>query len=124
MPWRERNAVMSVAPAQVGTTAATRSFSLPEVPSRQETRMEDRKTVTEVRRDIDRMEDEGAWGFGTLLAVIAACFLVLGVMIYMFGEDQTTQTAGNNPPRAERTIKNAPAPSPPAEPSTVGQGGQ
>ena len=86
--------------------------------------MEDSKIVMDARRDIDRI-DSDAWGFGTLLAVIAACFLVLGVMIYMFGEDQTTQTASTtSPARSERTMKTAPTPSPQAEPSTVGQGGQ
>jgi hypothetical protein len=82
--------------------------------------MEDRRTPMDVRRQMDRLEDEGAWGFGTLLAVIAACFVVLGVIIYMFGEDQSTQTAGTTtPPRS--TISTTPAP---GDPSTIGQGGQ
>ncbi len=84
--------------------------------------MEERRTATDVRRNIDRFADEGAWGFGTLLAVIAACFVVLGVIIYVFGEDQSTQTASTTmQPRSEQTIKTTPSP---GDPSTIGQGGQ
>ena len=83
--------------------------------------MEDRTTAMDARRDINRFEDD-AWGLGTLIAVIAACFVVLGVMIYMFGEDQSTQTASTTtPPRSERMMKTAPPM--PSEPSTVGQSG-
>ena len=62
--------------------------------------------------------------FGVLLGVVAAAFIALGVIIYFFGEDQSsTQSAANNPPaqQTERMVKTKPAP---AEPSTVGQGGQ
>jgi hypothetical protein len=56
------------------------------------------------------------------LGVVAAAFIALGVIIYFFGEDQSSSvTAANNPPtRTERSVKTTrPAPS---EPSTVGQG--
>ena len=79
--------------------------------------MEDRKTM-DVRRNIERFEDD-TWSLGALIAVVMACFVVLGVVIYVFGEDSSSQTAANSsPPRTERMMK---APQPPAEPSTTGQ---
>jgi hypothetical protein len=56
---------------------------------------------------------------GVLLGVIAAAFITLGVIIYFFGEDQSsTMSAANSPPaQTEQTIK-----SQGADPNTVGQG--
>jgi hypothetical protein len=74
------------------------------------------------RRNV-RENDGDIASFGVLLGVVAAAFIVLGVIIYFFGEDQSSQiTAANNPPaQSERTMKTR---STPAEPSTVGQGGR
>lgn len=80
--------------------------------------MEDRRTM-EARRDIERFEND-TWSLGTLIAVVVACFVVLGVVIYMFGDESATQTAANNsPPRSERMMKAPQAPA--TEPSTTGQ---
>jgi hypothetical protein len=53
-----------------------------------------------------------------LLGVVAASFITLGVIIYFFGEDQSsTMTAANDPPmKTERMIRNRTAP------ATIGQG--
>ena len=74
------------------------------------------------RRDVQVYEGDVA-SFGVLLGVVAAAFIALGVIIYFFGEDQSSSmTAANNPPaQTERAIKTRPTP---AEPSTVGRGGQ
>lgn len=73
------------------------------------------------RRDV-RVNETDVASFGVLLGVVAAAFIALGVIIYFFGEDQSQMTAANNPPaQTERMVKTKPAP---AEPSTVGQGGQ
>ena len=74
----------------------------------------------EQRREVQVYEADVA-SFGVLLGVVAAAFIALGVIIYFFGEDQSsTMSAANNPPaQSERMIK-----AKPAEPSTVGQGGQ
>ena len=74
----------------------------------------------EQRRDVPVYEADVA-SMGVLLGVVAAAFIALGVIIYFFGEDQSTLTAANNPPaQTERMMKTRPVP---AEPSTVGQGG-
>ncbi len=75
----------------------------------------------EQRREVPVYEADVA-SMGVLLGVVAAAFIALGVIIYLFGEDQSsTMTAANNPPaQTERMMKTRPAP---AEPSTVGQGG-
>jgi hypothetical protein len=57
---------------------------------------------------------------GVLLGVVAAAFIALGVVIYFFGEDQSSLSAANNPPPQTQRSMKTPAP---AEPSTVGQGG-
>jgi len=75
----------------------------------------------EQRKDVQVYEADVA-SFGVLLGVVAAAFIALGVIIYFFGEDQSTSiTAANNPtPQTERMLRGPK----PAEPSTVGQGGQ
>ena len=57
---------------------------------------------------------------GVLLGVVAAAFITLGVIIYFFGEDQSsTMSAANNPPaQSERMTR-----SKSATPGTIGQGG-
>ena len=57
---------------------------------------------------------------GVLLGVVAAAFIALGVIIYFFGEDQSsTMSAANNPQsQSERMIRNRSA-----TPGTIGQGG-
>jgi hypothetical protein len=56
---------------------------------------------------------------GVLLGVVAAAFITLGVIIYFFGEDQSsTMSAANDPPaQTERMIRSKSAP-----PTSVGQG--
>jgi uncharacterized membrane protein len=58
---------------------------------------------------------------GVLLSAIAIAFVALGVMIYFFGEDQSsTMSAANDPPaQTERMIRNRSA-----DPNTVGRGAQ
>ena len=74
----------------------------------------------EQRREVPVYEADVA-SMGVLLGVVAAAFIALGVIIYFFGEDQSTLTASNNPPaQTERMMRTRPVP---AEPSTVGQGG-
>jgi hypothetical protein len=52
---------------------------------------------------------------GVLLGVVAAAFVALGVIIYFFGEDQSsTMSAANSPPAQTERMKSAP--------TTVGQG--
>jgi hypothetical protein len=74
----------------------------------------------EQRRDVDIPEADMT-SLGVLLGVVAAAFIALGVIIYVFGEDQSSSmsAANNSPPQIQRSIKTPPAP---AEPSTVGQG--
>lgn len=74
----------------------------------------------EQRRDVPVYEADVA-SFGVLLGVVAASFIALGVIIYFFGEDQSSSmTAANNPPvQTERMVKPRPVPT---EPSTIGQG--
>lgn len=74
----------------------------------------------EQRREAEFQEVDVA-SIGVLLGVVAAAFITLGVIIYFFGEDQSsTMTAANNPPaQTERMIRNRPA-----EPNTVGRSGQ
>lgn len=54
-----------------------------------------------------------------LLGVVAAAFVALGVVIYVFGEDQSsTMSAANNPPaQTERMMRSKSEP-----PTSVGQG--
>jgi len=60
--------------------------------------------------------------FGVLLGVVAAAFIALGVIIYFFGEDQTSpMSAANNPPAQQNQTVTKKTP---AEPSTIGQGNQ
>lgn len=72
----------------------------------------------EQRRDL---QDVDVTSMGILLGVVAAAFVALGVMIYFFGEDQSsTMSAANNPPaQTEQMMKNQPA-----DPNTVGRSAQ
>jgi hypothetical protein len=76
----------------------------------------------EQRREVPVYEADVA-SFGVLLGVVAAAFIALGVIIYFFGEDQSSSvTAANNPAaQTERVMKTRPMPT---EPSTIGQGSQ
>jgi hypothetical protein len=71
----------------------------------------------EQRREAAFQEADVA-SMGVLLGVVAASFITLGVIIYFFGEDQSsTMTAANDPPmKTERMIRNR------AAPTTIGQG--
>ena len=71
----------------------------------------------EQRREAD-LPDVDVASMGVLLGVVAAAFITLGVIIYFFGEDQSsTMSAANNPPvKTERMIQNK------AAPTTTGQG--
>jgi hypothetical protein len=71
----------------------------------------------EQRREAAFQEADVA-SMGVLLGVVAASFITLGVIIYFFGEDQSsTMSAANNPPaKTERMIRNK------AAPTTFGQG--
>jgi hypothetical protein len=71
----------------------------------------------EQRREAE-LPDVDVASIGVLLGVIAAAFITLGVIIYFFGEDQSsTMTAANDPPaKTERMIRNK------AAPTTIGQG--
>ncbi len=73
--------------------------------------MEQRKEAAFEEIDVTSM--------GVLLGVVAAAFVALGVIIYFFGEDQSSSmSAANSPPaQTERTIRSKSAP-----PTTVGQG--
>ena len=72
--------------------------------------MEQRKT------DIEEID---VTSMSVLLGVVAASFVALGVIIYFFGEDQSSSmSAANNPPaQTERMIRSKSAP-----PTTIGQG--
>lgn len=72
----------------------------------------------EQRRQAEVQEIDVA-SMGVLLGVVAAAFIALGVIIYFFGEDQSsTMSAANNPPvQTERMIRNKSA-----APGTIGQG--
>ena len=74
----------------------------------------------EQRRDVE-LQDFDVASMGVLLGVVAAAFITLGVIIYFFGEDQSSSmTAANNPPtQTERMIRNKSA-----APGTIGQGNQ
>jgi len=65
------------------------------------------------------LEEIDVASMGVLLGVVAAAFVALGVIIYFFGEDQSsTMSAANNPPaQTERMIRSKSAP-----PATIGQG--
>ena len=67
----------------------------------------------------EAFEEIDVASMGVLLGVVAAAFVALGVIIYLFGEDQSsTMSAANNPPsQTERMIRNKSAP-----PATFGQG--
>jgi hypothetical protein len=71
----------------------------------------------EQRREVELPEVDVA-SMGVLLGVVAAAFITLGVIIYFFGEDQSSSmSAANSPPaQTERMIRR--------EPGTVGQGNQ
>ena len=71
----------------------------------------------EQRREAAFQEADVA-GMSVLLGVVAASFTTLGVIIYFFGEDQSSaMSAANNPPaQTERMIRNKNAP------TTFGQG--
>ena len=60
----------------------------------------------EQRREIEFQEADVA-GMGVLLGVVAASFVTLGVIIYFFGEDQssTMSAANNSPVKTERMIR-------------------
>jgi hypothetical protein len=76
----------------------------------------------EQRREAKFQEVDVA-SMGVLLGVVAASFVALGVIIYLFGEDQSSaMSAENNPPAmTERMIRNKSA-EPNTVPSTIGQG--
>ena len=78
----------------------------------------------EQRQEVELPEVDVA-GMGVLFGVVAAAFVALGVIIYFFGEDQSSSmTAANNPPaQTERMIRNRTA-APNAVPSTIGSGSQ
>jgi hypothetical protein len=84
--------------------------------------MENPRTATDVRRELARFEDD-AWSFGTLMTVVAACFVLLGGMIYLFAEYEGQQAAQMTPLRTERSIKTTPPSPPTTAPNTIGQGG-
>ena len=65
-------------------------------------------------------EEADIASMSVLLGVVAAAFIVLGVIIYFFGEDQssTMQAANNGPAQTERMLRNKSA-----TPGTIGQGG-
>jgi hypothetical protein len=67
----------------------------------------------------EAFEEIDVASMSVLLGVVAAAFVALGVIIYFFGEDQSsTMSAANNPPaQTERMIRSKSAP-----PATVGQG--
>jgi hypothetical protein len=73
----------------------------------------------EQRREAELQEVDVA-SMGVLLGVVAAAFVTLGVIIYFFGEDQSSaMSAANNPPaQTERMMR-----SKSATPGTIGQGG-
>ena len=65
------------------------------------------------------IEEIDVTSMSVLLGVVAAAFVALGVIIYFFGEDQSSSmSAANNPPtQTERMIRSKSAP-----PTSVGQG--
>jgi hypothetical protein len=68
-------------------------------------------------------QDVDVASMGALLGVVAASFLTLGVIIYLFGEDQSSAIAdANSPPSmlTERMIRNKSA-EPNTVPGTIGQ---
>ena len=67
----------------------------------------------------EAFEEIDVASMGVLLGVVAASFVALGVIIYFFGEDQSSaMSAANNPPaQTERMIRSKSAP-----PTSVGQG--
>jgi hypothetical protein len=73
------------------------------------------------QRKLTESQDIDLTTMSVLLGAIAIAFVALGVMIYFFGEDQSsTKSAANNPPaQTERMIKNRSF-----DPNTVGRGGQ
>ena len=77
----------------------------------------------EQRREAE-FQDVDFASTSVLLSVVAASFVTLGVIIYFFGEDQTSamDAANNNPPAmmTERMIRNKSA-EPTTVPSTIGQ---
>ena len=72
----------------------------------------------EQRKEAELPEVDMA-SMGVLLGVVAAAFITLGVIIYFFGEDQSSSmSAANNPPaQTERMIRNKSA-----TPGTIGGG--
>jgi hypothetical protein len=78
----------------------------------------------EQRKEAELREDDVA-NMGVLLGVVAAAFVTLGVIIYFFGEDQSSSmTAANNPSaQTERMMRNRAA-EPTMVPITVGEGSQ
>jgi len=69
-------------------------------------------------------QDVDFTSMSVLLSVVAASFVTLGVIIYFFGEDQTSAMAAahNNPPAmmTERMIRNKSV-QPNTAPGTIGQ---
>ena len=72
----------------------------------------------EQRREAELEVDVAS--MGVLLGVVAASFVTLGVIIYFFGEDQSSMmsAADNSPMQTERMMRNKSA-----MPGTIGQGG-
>jgi hypothetical protein len=63
-----------------------------------------------------KVQDTDVANMGVLLSVVAASFVTLGVIIYMFGEDPSSSSmaaAYDTPMRTERMLRRA------AEPSTI-----
>jgi hypothetical protein len=77
--------------------------------------MEQRRQV----QDYD-LDDKIVRDLSVLLGVVASAFIVIGVVVYAFGEDTSSNRATNSPPAAEKTVA---APQPEAPPATTGQGG-
>jgi hypothetical protein len=57
---------------------------------------------------ITHYDDADVASIGALLSVVAAAFVVLGVIIYFFGDDQssTATIEYNQPPMTERMLRN------------------
>jgi hypothetical protein len=66
------------------------------------------------------LDDTTVRDLSILVGVVATAFIAIGIMVYAFGENQSTPSTANNPsaPQVERMVKR-----PPAAPTTTGQGG-
>ena len=69
-----------------------------------------------------KVQDIDIANMGVLLSVVAASFVALGVIIYMFGEDPSSSsmaTAYDTPMRTERMLRRATEPSTIVEPGSI-----